>query len=196
MAVIIGNGETRINFDLSKLSKQVTYGCNGLHRDYNLTYLFACDRKMVEEIVDYSKTVYTRKKWFNSFKDYTFVKYFIDLSYKGSLKQDNCDNWGAGSYAILHACSREKDDLYLMGFDMYSKNKLHNNIYKNTKNYQSNLYRAVDPSFWIYQIEKLINLYSNNFIFVYPKGWNYTPWKSKNVHYINYKEFKNILQNT
>ena len=51
IAYCIGNGPSRKNFDLTKLSKGATYGCNALYRDYIPTYLFCIDGEMANEWV-------------------------------------------------------------------------------------------------------------------------------------------------
>ena len=50
-AYIIGNGPSRIGFDLYKLP-QDSYGCNALHRDYEPDFLIVVDRRMYTEIKD------------------------------------------------------------------------------------------------------------------------------------------------
>ena len=49
-AFIIGNGESRIGFDLYSLP-QDTYGCNALYRDYEPDYLIVVDQMMYKEIL-------------------------------------------------------------------------------------------------------------------------------------------------
>ena len=43
---VIGNGLSREGFDLKKLKKCVTVGCNSIHKDFLPTYLVAIDRHM------------------------------------------------------------------------------------------------------------------------------------------------------
>jgi len=62
---LIGNGESRQNFDLNLLTgKGKVYGCNGLHRDYTPDALISVDPGIMHEIYDkgYAKdnTVYYR----------------------------------------------------------------------------------------------------------------------------------------
>ena len=49
---IIGNGETRKDFDLESLrDKGEIYGCNALYRDFSPTLLFATDQDIILEII-------------------------------------------------------------------------------------------------------------------------------------------------
>ena len=50
-AFIIGNGKSRIGFDLNQLrGKGTIYGCNALYRDFMPDVLIATDDRMREEI--------------------------------------------------------------------------------------------------------------------------------------------------
>ena len=50
-AFVIGNGRSRIGFDLKRLNiAGVTYGSNAIHRDVAVNYLVACDKTMLKEI--------------------------------------------------------------------------------------------------------------------------------------------------
>ncbi|MEK9698305.1 MAG: hypothetical protein VW270_21225, partial [Candidatus Poseidoniales archaeon] len=63
-AYIIGNGESRKNFDLYSLP-QDTYGCNALYREYEPDFLIVVDRHMYQEIANTEyidqNTVYTNR---------------------------------------------------------------------------------------------------------------------------------------
>jgi hypothetical protein len=159
LTVVIGNGESRIGFDLSKLDGHITYGCNALYRDYNPTYLVACDRLMVEEIVDRGKAVYTRDKWKNDFKDYPFVKYLPRLPYSGQLRADQEDNWGTGMYAAYLASLKRPKKTYLLGFDHHITTVRVNNVYKGTNCYIPKETKAVNTSYWTYQLGHLRGIY-------------------------------------
>jgi len=66
-----------------------------------------------------------------------------------------------------------------VGFDLYSKNNLVNNIYKDTSAYQSSTSHAVDPRYWIYQIGRIFLENTDKYFIVYnlpgwvlPKEWH------------------------
>ena len=50
-AFVIGNGQTREQFDLERLrGKGTTYGCNAVYRDFDPDYIVSLDRIISEEI--------------------------------------------------------------------------------------------------------------------------------------------------
>lgn len=52
MVIVIGNGISRKDFDLTRLDKYETVGCNALYRDYpQVKFLCAVDQAMVKEIL-------------------------------------------------------------------------------------------------------------------------------------------------
>ena len=67
----------------------------------------------------------------------------------------------------------------LIGFDLHSKTKTVNNVYKSTPNYDDASKRAVDPSYWIHQIGMVFNCFPKIQFTIYqddwelPKAWNY-----------------------
>jgi hypothetical protein len=51
-AAVVGNGESRLGFDLTKLPEDmVVFGCNALYRDLTPDYLGAVDVRMTAEII-------------------------------------------------------------------------------------------------------------------------------------------------
>ena len=205
---IIGNGESRLQFDLNKLNgKGITYGCNGLHRDYKADIFSACDIRLAKEIIEHGYQVYTRKYWNNMFngvknvkpfnEDNPQIKYFPELPYKGNKREDEPFQWGTGPYAALLAAMSGSKDLYFLGFDLYGldNHSKHNNVYKDTVNYESKNYRAVGPEYWIHQLGKIFQIYnSTSFTFVLNDDWKRCPeWKDYPLKYINYKTFEKGL---
>ena len=193
--VVLGNGETRKGFDLTKLEKHITFGCNSLCRDFHPTYLIAVDRRCVEEAVDYGVSVYTRPRWHSSFAAYPYVQYLPELPYKPEHKADEPMNWGSGTYAAYLACLQKPKKIYFLGFDIYSMGNRHNNIYKGTPNYDGPDRRPVDPSYWIYQINKLHQLFPEiSFIHVLPGTWpKVGSWNSQNRIWMTTENFIKVL---
>ena len=68
----------------------------------------------------------------------------------------------------------------MLGFDLWSKTSFVNNLYKGTVNYAGAHDRRVTPDFWIYQLGRLFNHFSNvEFIQKQPDNWRIPdPWKS------------------
>lgn len=211
---IIGNGESRLVFDLNNLKgKGITYGCNALHRDFAADIFAACDVRMAMEIVNHGYIVYTRERWRYLFKnmisaekyseffndDKSQVRSFPNLPYNGDERPDESFQWGTGSYAALLACMSKAKNLYFLGFDLYGlqDHTKHNNVYKGTTNYEDENYRAVGPEYWIHQLAKLFEIYNKKqFIFVLPTKWKKCPeWGKYPLEYINYKTFEKRLTN-
>ena len=175
---IIGNGESRVPVNLENLSNRI--GCNAIHRDTHVDHLICVDRKMVEE--SYHKKdiikIYTRTDWASHYK----VNVVPDLPYQGDQRPDDPWHWGSGPYAVLLG-AKLFDNVNLIGFDLYSQNTKVNNIYKSTKNYNSKDKRAVDPRYWIYQIAKVFEYFSDTKFTVYNEDNWIVPetWKKSNV---------------
>jgi hypothetical protein len=149
---------------------------------------------MVEEastIIDPSITkLYTRKKWLSMIKNIDMHE-LPNLPYEGTQRQDQEENWNSGPYAVLLASLFDTKDIFLVGFDLYSKNGKVNNIYKDTKNYQDSSSQSVDPSYWIHQISKIFESFSDKkYIVVNDDSWTMpTSWKKKNTELRNIQDF-------
>lgn len=197
--MVLGNGESRKHLNLTSIiQKSTLIGCNGIHRDHYTDYICCCDKRMVSEVLARKKSkvpfIYTREKFysdFNKLHNQKRVRKFPNLPYEGDRKQDNPEHWGSGPYAVLLAAELGFKKIYMAGFDLYGTNYLINNIYKGTQNYNPSTSRAVDPSFWIYQINKVFQQYSETDFFVYnfdtwtkPKEWDSPNVKIKNIRFL------------
>ena len=157
---IIGNGESRIGFDITPLKKFSTViGSNALFRDYQLEYLVCCDKHMCQEAVNTvgkKTTIYTRDRWADQFAMWPNVKKLPDLPYAGDQRQDEPFHWGAGPYAGVLGLTFKPKAIFMLGFDLHplQKDKV-NNMYDGSEGY-TYIKRPVDPSYWIYQFHKLM----------------------------------------
>lgn len=187
--LVIGNGESRKNLNLTQIKTDVTVGCNAIYRDYCVDHLVCCDRRMVREALDnkFSSTLHTRADWIDTFKKYDNVVEVPKIPYTAEVRADQPFQWGSGSYAVLLACSLG-EEISLVGFDLWSNTGLINNVYKGTENYSTADRPLVDPNYWIHQFSKVFQHYSDKYFIVYNKAdWNVPErWKINNV------EFKNI----
>ena len=140
---VIGNGESRKNFDLSLLDKHITYGCNAIFRDYKVTVLVSKDLDITEELYqsDYLTTnkAYTypdvRTFILNKYNDETSIKNF-NLS---PIPETNTHiHYYAGLQALTLAVKEKPNNIFIIGFDMTNnENNLFNNLYKDTNAYKS-----------------------------------------------------------
>jgi hypothetical protein len=197
--VVIGNGESRSKINLTLLSSITTIGCNAIFRDIKVDHLVCCDRRMVEESLEYSETsTYTRDSYYHDFRKLKKLKHINKLPtlpYVGLEKKDQSDHWGSGPYAVLLACNLNFKTIFIIGFDLYGDDSKVNNMYKGTKNYSSKDSSAVDPSYWIYQIKKMLQIYKNlNFIVVNKEDWKMPrEWKLPNVKFMTTEKFIDIV---
>jgi hypothetical protein len=190
---VIGNGESRQGFDLAPLKKISTVvGCNAQFRDYVFDYFVCCDKHMCQEAantVGKNTTIYTRKNWSSQFAMWPNVKSLPELPYEGEKRQDDPFHWGTGPFAGVVALGFKPKVIFMLGFDLYSIEKDNiNNVYKDTTGY-TYIKRPVDPSYWIYQFNKLFELDSTRWIIVNHEGWKMPDeWsKNKNVFFETYE---------
>ena len=158
IACVIGNGVTRLNFDLSTIGrKMTTYGCNALYRDYTPDYLISIDASMMDEIL--KEQVYNRTKFYCQKNNRTVAKsllhpiYFLDTQ-----------NWSmdSGNHAILVAC-KDSNKIYIIGFDYLVDGEL-TNVYADTRNYgqvvrTNKLVRTTDKRYS--NLSKIITMHPN-----------------------------------
>ena len=202
--IVLGNGESRSAVGIDNLKKiYPIVGCNAIHRDITVDHLICCDHRMVFESLEnknnLSTKIYVRERFYKSFKKIQKNKNIYQLPAvptNGNIKRDNPEHWGSGPYAILVASLLDHDQIYLIGFDLYSTNNKFNNIYKGTKNYNSTDSLPVDPSFWIYQISETFKHHSHKkYIIVNYKDWKMPKeWILDNVSFMEIENFKNIDQ--
>jgi hypothetical protein len=79
----------------------------------------------------------------------------------------------------------------MLGFDLYGRGSLVNNLYRDTENYSISRSHAVDPSYWIYQSGKVFQHFSDKeFIIVnYPTWIIPDAWKLPNVRFDSTESF-------
>jgi len=178
----IGNGESRSTIDINKLEGPKV-GCNAIYRDYYTDYLVCVDRRMMQEALSAGANtrgtlVYTRPDWYHQFQT-LHVREVPKLPYNGTERWDEPFQWGSGPYALLIAAKYAKEGyVAMLGFDLHSKTKYVNNIYKDTPHYDPSDKRAVDPRYWIHQIGMVFECFPKRKFIVYqdkdwelPKAW-------------------------
>lgn len=201
IVAVIGNGESRSILDIFKILELYhTIGCNAIHRQYQPDEIVCCDRDMAMEVVDNPKTekskIHVRGELYEHLiKKHHNVRAFPELPFPPRQRSDQPENWGSGSYAVFLSALDHRNDVYLLGFDLYSANGLINNVYKGTKNYRSKDSKSVDPGYWIYQIAKIFKSFKQkNFVIFNKKDWHCpTEWQFPNVHIEDIENFKKVL---
>jgi len=144
-AFILGNGKSRLVFDLNRLMEVGTvFGCNGLYRDFTPHCLVATDRPIAEEI---QNSGYAQKHRFHTRKpiEGSGAKFLVK-EYKGFSSGPN-----AAALALVDGHS----DIYLIGMDLGTTNGMFNNIYAGTQFYKKELDPPTFPGNWINQVVTL-----------------------------------------
>jgi hypothetical protein len=186
MILVIGNGESRKDIDLNRVNL-AKVGCNAIYRDFKVDHLICVDKRMVEEAVrakyNQHSRIYTREDWFDSYYvNEKNVRIVPGLPYSSYERWDLPWHWGAGPYAVLLGATKSTT-VHLLGFDLHSKDQFTNNIYKDTTNYNVADKKAVDPSYWIHQIETIFDHFTKTkFITHQEDDWALPEeWKKSNV---------------
>lgn len=184
-SVIIGNGKSRLNFDLQILhNKFYTYGCNQIYKHLIPNYIICVDYPMIDEVcnnvIDHSK-VYTQ--------DYKINNKYVEKY--GVKHLPNCygDSLDSGNWAVLLAATHNHKKIYIVGFDYH--NGSWNHVY--THNYNS---QPLDKDWtWQKRLKKIIERYKD-IEFIRVVGSNVTlveKYKLPNYTEITIEQFKEIL---
>lgn len=193
-AVVIGNGTSRLEFDLrhfvdyvnhpvdqtwkpAKSAKRFfTYGCNALYRDFAPDFLVATGDQMVREI---AASTYTQDH-------IVYANNSAVVAWQGRyhlIPQD--PPWNAGTIAAYLAAFDGHKKIFLLGFDNNDTAGFNYNVYANTPCYV-NADNSVSESFWVESMATLMRTYSDvEFVRVTPKGTFVTPetWK----YFVNFR---------
>jgi hypothetical protein len=195
-SLVIGNGESRKSIDINKINC-VKYGCNAIYRDLHVDHLICVDSRMVDESLKSKSLIYTRHNWISQYQQYSHVRLVPDLPYKGNARPDDPWHWGSGPYAVLLAANRH-NEINLIGFDLYSKDGLVNNVYKDTKNYLTADKPKVDPSYWVYQIGRVFECNPKKTFKIYNEDEWQLPreWQLSNVSKENLQGLANSINSS
>ena len=199
-ALVLGNGESRCCVDLNLFKDKFAFiGCNGIHRDITVDHLICCDQRMIVESLKNESTknslIYVRAMYYRQYRKIQKqknVRLLPEVPTTGQNKRDDPTHWGSGPYAVLVASVLGFQNITLLGFDLYGNKEKVNNIYKNTPNYSKGDTRAVDHSFWLYQIQQVFLTYpETNYKIVNISDWAMpSEWKKDNITFENIDSFR------
>jgi transposase-like protein len=194
IACVIGNGPSRLQFDLETIGRQMTtYGCNALYRDYITDYLISMDYNMVDEIiknkVHYKTSLYTQH-------ENRIDKLAEDgepINFFWGFKETN----DSGNSALRLALQHDNETIYIVGFDYNNGGGSLPNVYAGTNQYpRSHIFPAasMQTDKWRQRLNKILKEYPNKKI-VRVNGND----KSFDMPYNNYSEitseqFKEIYE--
>lgn len=131
-ALVIGNGKSRLHFDLNQLQQHfTTYGCNALYRDFIPDYLISMDFAMVHEILE--SKVHYKCKFYTQYDQKAVHRAKLGEPINWAIQ----DKWigDSGTGALRLACMNKHSNIYMIGFDYTNDNKYTDNVYAGTKNY-------------------------------------------------------------
>lgn len=136
LACVIGNGPSRLNFDLDCINATMyTYGCNALYRDFMPNYLIAMDDQLVREIlankIQYKTNFYTQEK-------HMFDHMTVDVNEKINWLKPLDKRLDSGNSALEVALNHAYDIIYMIGFDYNTDDYKLDNVYKGTRHYAPN----------------------------------------------------------
>lgn len=182
-AVIIGNGISRKNFDLTlfKAKKIQTYGCNALYRDFAPDFLVTTGSDIAREV---RQSGYANTNVVYSTPDNI-------LKYPGTfhiIPQN--PTWNAGAIAAYLACFDGHSAVYLVGHDGLDTPGYFNNVYTDTNAYRD--YAATTDHFWALSMSHVFKTYNLvDFVLVSETGRGYMPaaWQGHtNLRRISFRE--------
>lgn len=192
-AVVIGNGLSRKNFDMSAIARHrggllasgalQSYGCNALYRDFSPNFLIANGDAMLAEI---SASGYTANHIV-----YANANAILDFPGKFYLIPQD-PSWNAGAIATYLACFDGHKQVYLLGFDGVDDVSDGYNIYKGSNAYPEPSY-GYSEDFWVQAMMEVFTTYSDvDFVRVMPsvdyrmpEAWKYVV----NLRQISFNDF-------
>ena len=144
---LIGNGESRIGFDLEKLRSQgKIYGCNAIYRDFTPDVLIGVDTPTTRELIESDYAQNGGELWVRQYpsKEHEKMAKGKNIHHFREIFRPKDFGWCSGSSGCYIACQQNAlaKEVYLIGVDIVSNTKTLNNIYKGTKNYFDVNYRA------------------------------------------------------
>jgi hypothetical protein len=173
---IIGNGETRVSLELSRLKgKGIIVGCNALYREFEPDFLVAIDPVMIEEIES------------SNFPKEKFVIPPAHEQYESQEYAPYGRRSNAGMNAMDLAIGRGCKTLYCIGFDFLLEDKqaCMSNVYQDTPAYGPDTRCShTDTYNRALYLDWFASKYSNiQFYFAFPRDINckFKTLKSNNI---------------
>lgn len=199
-ALVIGNGISRLDFDLRLLlehrvgvfnwspalqpRKFYTYGCNAVYRDFKTDFLVITGDDAFIDAVANSGECDTRVV-------YAPGQALFNHPGKFNYIPQN-PNWNSGAIAAYLAAFDGHKKVYLMGFDGNDSVGYNYNVYADTEHYPAKSDTVVED-FWVKSLASVMSAYPDvEFVRVAPTATFRTPeaWKYfLNFRTINFRQF-------
>lgn len=200
-AVVIGNGSTRLDFDLGFImpyktgsldtnwasqrstKRFYTYGCNAIYRDFAPDFLISTGVDITKEIAD------------SGYCDghVVYGNNWVLPTYPGKFTNIPQDpSWDGGAIAAYLAAFDGHKRVFLLGFDGNDSTHSNANIYADTDCYAPKD-QIIPEDFWVRSLDIVMNTYPDTeFVRVMPTTTYRTPelWKYRlNFRTINFRQF-------
>ena len=176
-AAIIGNGPSRLEFNLQNLKKPQgllgattvqTYGCNALYRDFTPDFLVSTGNNGIVTEIANSDYVNNNIVYSNAIHLLEHPSKFYLIPYDPYAD--------AGTTAAYIAAFDGHTTIYLLGFDGYDLQGHNNNIYADTNGYDLKWQFEIEGDKLINNRAQLFNTYSDvDFVWVTSYGKNTVP---------------------
>jgi hypothetical protein len=176
-AAIIGNGPSRLEFNLQNLKKPQgllgattvqTYGCNALYRDFTPDFLVSTGNNGIVTEIANSNYVNNNIVYSNAIHLLEHPSKFYLIPYDPYAD--------AGTTAAYIAAFDGHTTIYLIGFDGYDLQGHNSNIYADTNGYDLKWEFEVEGDKLINNRAQLFNTYSDvDFVWVTSYGKNTVP---------------------
>lgn len=187
-SVIIGNGRSRLNFDLNVVKEHYyTYGCNALYRDFIPDTLVSMDIHMVQEILNarahHRCTFYTQH-----LNDIDMLAGNGEPIHFIRTLPATPDS---GTAAVTLASEQNYSKIYIIGFDYHYGE--HNNVYAGTLNYNPKQYSTptIQDDKWRSRLYNIVKQYPN--IEFYRVSDDNDTYTLPNIQCISIEQFKETL---
>ena len=161
IACVIGNGPSRLNFDLHCINATMTtYGCNALYRDFMPNYLISMDFNMVDEIL--KKDIHRQCSFYTQHDNRVdeLAENGEPINFFWGFKETN----DSGNSALRLALQQDNDIVYMIGFDYNDGGSSLPNVYSGTPNYcKAHVYPAASmkTSEWRQRLNRILKDYPN-----------------------------------
>lgn len=153
MITIIGNGESRKNINVDKISG-MKVGCNAIYLYHNVDLICAMDKFWKDKIVKESTIPLLSRNINNAFQTTLQI-------YDKVWKNTNCPYRGycSGTTALDYICYTFKDDIYLIGFDFDYTGNTVNHIYKDTAFHPKSDRPAQNENIFLQETKQIVKRY-------------------------------------
>lgn len=186
-ALVIGNGRSRLKYDLHQLKKYyTTYGCNALYRDFLPHVLVSMDIHMVTEIIN-SRVHHKCKFYTQHINDIDLLAGNGEPIHFVQTYQSTPDS----GTAALELAAQNHDTVFIIGFDYH--NGAHNNVYAGTHNYNPKNYSTpiIQDEKWRQRFNTIVKRYTETQFYKITDDIEKSTYS--NLHFMEINQFEESI---